>query len=58
MVINRKRLIETASVVIPFLTGIVVGKFGLKDKKEEPKKEPAKTEEKKEENKDEAKAKG
>lgn len=58
MVINRKRLIETASVVIPFLTGIVVGKFGLKDKKEEPKKEePAKTEEKKE-NKDEAKAKG
>ena len=58
MVINRKRLIETASVVIPFLTGIVVGKFGLKDKKEDPKKEePAKTEEKKE-NKDEAKAKG
>lgn len=55
MVINRKKLIETASVVIPFLTGIVVGKFGLKDKKEEPKKEEP---EEKKENKDEAKAKG
>lgn len=48
--INRKKCVEAATVAVPFLIGVVVGKLGLKDKKEESKKEDTvKTEEKKSE---------
>lgn len=60
MVINRKKCVEAATVAVPFLIGVIVGKLGLKDKKEEPKKEDTvKTEEKKsEDTTTDAKAKG
>lgn len=59
MVINRKKCIEAATVAVPFLIGVIVGKLGLKDKKEEPKKEDTvKTEEKSEDTATDAKAKG
>ena len=60
MIINRKKCVEAATVAVPFLIGVIVGKLGLKDKKEEPKKEDAvKTEEKKsEDTATDAKAKG
>ena len=60
MVINRKKCVEAATVAVPFLIGVIVGKLGLKDKKEEPKKEDTvKTEEKKsEDTATDAKAKG
>ena len=60
MVINREKCIEAATVAVPFLIGVIVGKLGLKDKKEEPKKEDTvKTEEKKsEDTATDAKAKG
>lgn len=57
MVINRKKCIEAATVAVPFLIGVIVGKLGLKEK---PKKEDAvKTEEKEsEDTATDAKAKG
>ena len=59
MVINRKKCVEAATVAVPFLIGVIVGKLGLKDKKEEPKKEDTvKTEEKSEDKATDAKAKG
>ena len=65
MVINRKKCVEAATVAVPFLIGVIVGKLGLKDKKEETKKEETKkedtvkTEEKKsEDTATDAKAKG
>lgn len=60
MVINRKKCVEAATVAVPFLIGVIVGKLGLKDKKEETKKEDTvKTEEKKsEDTTTDAKAKG
>lgn len=60
MIINRKKCVEAATVAVPFLIGVIVGKLGLKDKKEETKKEDTvKTEEKKsEDTATDAKAKG
>lgn len=60
MVISRKKCVEAATVAVPFLIGVIVGKLGLKDKKEETKKEDTvKTEEKKsEDTATDAKAKG
>lgn len=59
MVINRKKCVEAATVAVPFLIGVVVGKLGLKDKKEETKEDTVKTEEKKsEDTATDAKAKG
>jgi len=60
MAINRKKCVEAATVAVPFLIGVIVGKLGLKDKKEETKKEDTvKTEEKKsEDTTTDAKAKG
>ena len=57
MVINRKKCIEAATVAVPFLIGVVVGKLGLKEK---PKQEDTvKTEEKEfEDTATDAKAKG
>ena len=59
MVINRKKCVEAATVAVPFLIGVIVGKLGLKDKKEETKEDTVKTEEKKsEDTTTDAKAKG
>lgn len=59
MIINKQKCIEAATVAVPFLIGVVVGKLGLKDKKEEPKKEDTvKTDEKSEDTANDAKAKG
>ena len=46
MVINRKKCVEAATVAVPFLIGVIVGKLGLKETKKE---DTVKTEEKKSE---------
>ena len=38
MIINKKKLIDAATVGVPFLIGVIVGKLGLKER---PKEAPA-----------------
>ena len=55
MIINKKKLIDAATVAVPFLIGVIVGKLGLKEK---PKEDTVKTEKKSEDTTTDAEAKG
>lgn len=35
MVINKKKCIEAATVAVPFLIGVIVGRLGLKERPKE-----------------------